>query len=505
MASEQGFSNQKKKGKAQFKTIHTLGSDSIGQVNATKGLYDINLTAKTISAVDDIIGIDGQIQFWKITMSSHGAATGDVMRMATGNIVGFEFEIVEVISSSEFTILPISNTKPLATETAKVMRWITSRLDANGNPVISASIAAADTSYLRNGLSQTVTLDTSTPAFNKFFPVTVRDEATGNSIVPKSDGSVGSTLVNTVDSGNSSTTPLGISGVFTGTAFDITNFASISVFVTSNVDSATSGLVVQFSTDGTNWDHSHSTTYTSGGKGYIFNCEGKFARVVFTNGAVAQSYFRLQTIFKPVAVPSSLFTLSQSLSSNMFAPLNRSIISGETTGGGGGYVNVKVNPSGALVTESTLSAGTAAIGSVTVSSSALPSGASTLAEQQTQTTRIGDVTETAPATDTASSGLNGRLQRIAQRLTSLIGLFPTTIGQKAMNASLAVTIASDQSNVSTLNKSQLVPVLYDQVVTTYVGSTTDINTIVYKQGGATVATLTMTYDGSNRLTDITRT
>lgn len=34
---------------------------------------------------------------------------------------------------------------------------------------------------------------------------------------------------------------------------------------------------------------------------------------------------------------------------------------------------------------------------------------------------VGALTETAPTTDTASSGLNGRLQRIAQRLTSLIG------------------------------------------------------------------------------------
>lgn len=35
---------------------------------------------------------------------------------------------------------------------------------------------------------------------------------------------------------------------------------------------------------------------------------------------------------------------------------------------------------------------------------------------------IGGLTETAPASDTASSGLNGRLQRLAQRLTTLIGL-----------------------------------------------------------------------------------
>jgi hypothetical protein len=43
-------------------------------------------------------------------------------------------------------------------------------------------------------------------------------------------------------------------------------------------------------------------------------------------------------------------------------------------------------------------------------------------------TSLGSLTETAPTTDTASSGLNGRLQRIAQRLTSLIGLLPTALG-----------------------------------------------------------------------------
>jgi hypothetical protein len=43
-------------------------------------------------------------------------------------------------------------------------------------------------------------------------------------------------------------------------------------------------------------------------------------------------------------------------------------------------------------------------------------------------TKTGSLTETAPATDTASSGLNGRLQRIAQRLTSLISLLPTALG-----------------------------------------------------------------------------
>lgn len=56
-------------------------------------------------------------------------------------------------------------------------------------------------------------------------------------------------------------------------------------------------------------------------------------------------------------------------------------------------------------------------------------------------TGIGSVAETAPTTDTASSGLNGRLQRIAQRLTSLIALLPASLGAKARSASLSVTPA----------------------------------------------------------------
>lgn len=59
------------------------------------------------------------------------------------------------------------------------------------------------------------------------------------------------------------------------------------------------------------------------------------------------------------------------------------------------------------------------------------------------TAPIGAVGETAPASDTASSGLNGRLQRIAQRLTSLIALLPTSLGQKTSANSFAVVVASD--------------------------------------------------------------
>lgn len=55
----------------------------------------------------------------------------------------------------------------------------------------------------------------------------------------------------------------------------------------------------------------------------------------------------------------------------------------------------------------------------------------------------GPTNETAPATDTASSGHNGRLQRIAQRLTALIAQLPATLGIKTSALSLSIAPSSD--------------------------------------------------------------
>jgi hypothetical protein len=76
---------------------------------------------------------------------------------------------------------------------------------------------------------------------------------------------------------------------------------------------------------------------------------------------------------------------------------------------------------------------------------AAASFAVTLASDDVLIAPIGGVTETAPATDTASSGLNGRLQRIAQRVTSLIALVPASLGAKTAAASFAVTLATDDA------------------------------------------------------------
>jgi hypothetical protein len=81
------------------------------------------------------------------------------------------------------------------------------------------------------------------------------------------------------------------------------------------------------------------------------------------------------------------------------------------------------------------------------STTAANSAPVTIATDDGLQAKLGIVTETAPASDTASSGLNGRLQRIAQRITSLIAQLPASLGIKTAANSLSVTLASDQATV----------------------------------------------------------
>lgn len=160
------------------------------------------------------------------------------------------------------------------------------------------------------------------------------------------------------DSGNSVYVPLGANATFTGAWRDCTDFVSVALGVYTDQDSATNGLKYQFSADGINVHHEHSYTYlaSSNGTGYSVPIEFRFYRVVYTNGTVAQTVLRIISTLKQSALFPSSYKITQSIGDQTQALMTRSVIVGQTTAQGGGYVNVKVNSSGALTTETTLSA-----------------------------------------------------------------------------------------------------------------------------------------------------
>ena len=110
--------------------------------------------------------------------------------------------------------------------------------------------------------------------------------------------------IGVVSTVNSSATPLGIDGVFTGTSEDITGYASVIVNVFADQASATDGLSIEFSTDGTNWDAKHTHTIPASTPIHLTHAaHAQFFRVVYTNGGTGQSVFRLQIIYKRTNVP----------------------------------------------------------------------------------------------------------------------------------------------------------------------------------------------------------
>ena len=82
----------------------------------------------------------------------------------------------------------------------------------------------------------------------------------GNAAEVNSDNQLHVVMEGKVDDNNSSSTPLDAGIAFTGVATETLAFAVIVVSVFADQASATDGLDVQQSTDGTNWDHSDCFT-----------------------------------------------------------------------------------------------------------------------------------------------------------------------------------------------------------------------------------------------------
>ena len=147
-----------------------------------------------------------------------------------------------------------------------------------------------------------------------------------------------------VDSNNSTATPLGIGGVFTGTATEILKDAILFINVYTDVASATDGLMIEQSSDGTNWDHDDVFTVPAGGgKNYSINPFARYYRIVYTNGAVGQSSFRLQAIQKEMNAKPSSHRIQDAIVDDDDAELVKAVLSAKIEGDG--FVNIQATES----------------------------------------------------------------------------------------------------------------------------------------------------------------
>lgn len=127
---------------------------------------------------------------------------------------------------------------------------------------------------------------------------------------------------------NSSSSLLGANAVFTGQWVNILGYGSLVVNVISDQASAANGLSIQQSSDGVNADDLDLyTTVANTALKVLSPRQAAFARVVYTNGAVAQGSFRLQTILSPqmptatAIQPTDALTLSNDFAAVTAVPM----------------------------------------------------------------------------------------------------------------------------------------------------------------------------------------
>ena len=462
MPTENGYSNQKKKGQSQFKTINQVGSNQFGNPISQKTLFDKTVAAIAITAVTDILGVDGQVEFWQITLPTHTASKNDVMRMITGTLLAWEYDIIQVIDANNFYILPISDTKPIVAETAKVLGWTTSKSSQEGELVVV--VAPSPVAFVLDGVDTEVEQDTAVAANNRPLPSQLFIYKDGVQIpITKDTGTPANTVGVPVEIVAASGTPINI------TAGDIN---------------------VQLTDLGVNFD----AVRLGDGSGNYVGINASNEAKVHDADVLAQAVLLVAKDFATSAKQDTLLAELQlkadltetqpvSLASIPLATGAATEAKQDTQITAAGSTNTKLDTIIAkdFATETTLAAMSAKLPAtigqkamaaslavviasdqsalpvtgtffqatqpISAASLPLPTGASTEAKQDAEIILIGGLTETAPATDTASSGLNGRLQRIAQRLTSLIALFPTSLGTKTAANSLAVTLSSDQAAI----------------------------------------------------------
>ncbi len=142
---------------------------------------------------------------------------------------------------------------------------------------------------------------------------------------------------------NSTILPLLANATFTGISEDVSDFASISVNLWTDQKGESNGVSMEFSPDGVNWDKQKRHTATAGkDHNFLLTVIAQYFRVVYTNGSIAQSDFRLQIIYHKYKNKEISFRVDEAIDNDEYTNLSRSILVGASAGGGH-FSNVEVD------------------------------------------------------------------------------------------------------------------------------------------------------------------
>jgi len=139
---------------------------------------------------------------------------------------------------------------------------------------------------------------------------------------------------------------------FTGAGGDLNGYATILITIFSDQDSATNGLVVQFSNsnDPYDWHTADEYTYEAGSyKTYSFQPVDQYFRVLYTNGATPTTSLHISTRLHSSNVKGSSHRMADDIKGQDDAELVKAILAAERAGGTPDvYTNIQATAGGNL-------------------------------------------------------------------------------------------------------------------------------------------------------------
>jgi hypothetical protein len=183
---------------------------------------------------------------------------------------------------------------------------------------IKATLTTASSTYISNG------------AINIVFPSAIT-KATLDSLVANYTNltlQINKTSFRNISIGNSTSNILLATSNYTGYFEDVSEYSSISTILFSDVPSSSNGFIIQFSTNGSNIDVSQSYTAKSGGYIQTYPTFGRYVRISYSNGNVAQSNFRLQTTYSYYKNISTGQFANDTLTDTSYLQISKNILAG---------------------------------------------------------------------------------------------------------------------------------------------------------------------------------
>jgi hypothetical protein len=139
-------------------------------------------------------------------------------------------------------------------------------------------------------------------------------------------------IPNHISTLNSTTELLGIDGEFPGVAEEMTNYAIMFVNVYSDVASATDGLCIDASPDGTTWYQTECYTIAADTyKTFSLQCAAKYFKIRYKNGGVAQTTFHIEVKLCTKNALDSSHRVDDIISDQDDATLNKSVLTAQRT------------------------------------------------------------------------------------------------------------------------------------------------------------------------------